>query len=131
MEEPTTPAGKPELTYAIENVDHFTITGFSGEQIARLQIDFTEYPDPKYPDDTIRVISCNGLWIHHEHRGKKLARRLFEAAIAKYGYNPMYLTVWAYSDQPVTNAKLIDFYKSLGFRWIPEAPGRMIRHGDN
>lgn len=128
MEEPKPLAAKPELTYVIENVDHFTITGFSGEQIARLQVDFIEYPDPKYPDRTINVISCNGLWVHHEHRGKKLGRKLFEAVFAKYS-GDLYLTVWAYSDQPVTNAKLITFYKSLGFEWIPEAPGRMVRRG--
>lgn len=120
---------KPTLTYVIENVDHFTITGFEGEQIARLQVDFIRYPNPDHGMPDIEVTSCNGLWVHHEHRGQKLGRKLFDAVIAKYGHNDLYLTVWAYNDQPVTNAKLIAFYKSLGFVWIHEAPGRMIRRG--
>ncbi len=75
------------------------------------------------------VLYVTDLWVHHEHRHKGFGTRLLKHVIDKFGWNDLFLSVSAYTNQPLTDINLARWYQKFGFENIPEAPGMMKRTG--
>jgi len=107
-----------EESYLINDCHSFNVVGKDNTYIANL--------------DVVRrhgVALLTNLSVHHAHRRKGLARRLFEQAFAYYGDETLYLNVYGFHDRPMDDGQLTDFYRSLGFVPMLTAPGMMVRHG--
>jgi GNAT superfamily N-acetyltransferase len=61
------------------------------------------------------TIWLTDLWVHPEHREQGRARRLMEAAIARFGSEDIYLEAQPYTDQPVDLTALTAWYGGFGF----------------
>lgn len=107
-----------EETYLINDCHSFNVVGKDNTYIANL--------------DVVRrhgVALLTNLSVHHAHRRKGLARRLFEQAFAYYSAEDLYLNVYGFHDRPMDDALLTAFYRSLGFEPVAGAPGMMCRLG--
>ena len=67
------------------------------------------------------------VWTHHEYRHRRFADRLVRRALTEYPAIDVYLMVHPYTDHPMNEYHLIDWYAKFGFTLIPDAPGIMVR----
>ncbi|HEU4327449.1 MAG TPA: GNAT family N-acetyltransferase [Roseiflexaceae bacterium] len=68
------------------------------------------------------------VWVHPDHRRGGLGSELVKAALAECGGEDLYLTVSGFTNQPLTDEQLAQWYARFGFELVgPAAPGMMRR----
>lgn len=116
MSEPAEPANEPAEPYRINRTDLFSIDSRAGERVAHLMIQRRH-----------GVIWFWSLWVHSKHQGKRLATRLITEALTQYQNDTVYLQVWAFDGQSMSDDALCQFYRTFGFYPVPDAPSLMVR----
>ncbi len=69
------------------------------------------------------------VWVDQEHRRQGLATRLLHEALAAHVGEVIYLTVHGYTNQPLSDVQLTNWYARFGFQ-PAGAPGVMVRYPD-
>lgn len=77
-------------------------------------------------DEHDGVLWLTNVWAHPDHRQCGHASALVEAAIRQWAHRDVYLSVCAYTDQPLSAEQLERFYASFGFE-PTTVPGVMHR----
>lgn len=101
--------------FVINERTSFSVTNPANETIATLDV------VPRHG-----VLWLTNLWVHHEYRRKGLAKALLTTAIKRFGDKALYLDVWAYTNQPMSDEQLAAFYATFGFQ-ATTVPGTMLR----
>lgn len=102
--------------YRVNSSHQFYIPDESGGSMACVDVRFRH-----------GVYWLTSVSVDKAHRGKGLATRLINHAIAEYGTHDLYLNVYAYNDQPLDDRALVAFYGQFGFVSIDGAAGQMVR----
>lgn len=55
------------------------------------------------------------VWVDPEHRRRTMARQIMERALAAHVGEEIYLTVHGYTNQPLSDDQLIEWYGKFGF----------------
>lgn len=74
------------------------------------------------------VLWLTALWVQGEYRKQGLGTRMLQMAVDELGASDLFLTVGAYTDQPLDDAQLVAWYQRFGFE-MTDVPGVMVRRG--
>lgn len=72
------------------------------------------------------VLNLTNVWVHYEHRKKGYASAVLRAVIAEFGRETIWLRVYPYTDRPMDEERLANFYREFGFV-ADGGPGDMKR----
>ncbi|HEY1011145.1 MAG TPA: GNAT family N-acetyltransferase [Herpetosiphonaceae bacterium] len=112
-EAPVAPAAaKPEI-----DIEHrFSMNDGLGAPIAHVEVHHRN-----------GALFLTNVWVHPDHRRQGHARRLIATALRMFARSTLYLNVNGYTNRPLSDDRLTQFYASFGFELIPGAPGMMCR----
>jgi GNAT superfamily N-acetyltransferase len=113
MADASVPATADE--FAID-LDHtFSVRDAEGERIAHVVL---------YPRHG--VLWLTDVWVSGKVRKRGLASKMLRTAVERFGREDIYLQIRAYTDQPLSDMKLREWYGGFGFVETP-VPGVLMR----
>jgi N-acetylglutamate synthase-like GNAT family acetyltransferase len=70
----------------------------------------------------------NSLWVSPKHREQRHGSSLLKSVINEFGVTQdLYLHIHAYTNEPLSDNRLYQWYKKFGFQSIPDAHGMLKR----
>ena len=112
---PNPQKGEPADAPKIRREYTYTISDGKGEYVAHVKVRAHG-----------QVLWVDDLWVHTDHRRKGWGAALLTIALDDWGADDLYLAVEPYTDQPLDERQLTEWYGRFGFAPTP-VPGVLRR----